>query len=380
MPQLYNHFFERLPVRRVSTDSQLDRLIVEEIARVRRIHRISLITAALLAVLGFLSYYLPIDLFPHLFPATVVNLPLIEATRIAWSELLWCVILTMIELYLLVLLNIAGVHEIAVATGFINPNNKSERSETLLGIGLEKKTREVNRYGIDPFQGLNKWALLLYNLILRLKGWLATQVIRYLLRLLLGRYAVRTLLNYSGMPIYMALNAYSVHNVLREARVVIMGQTVISQLMQRLPTLDLSNSEKDLLYDTLQYIAISKRDFHLNHYLLTRNLLEFFSIPVKSRHDLSEDYIERLKSGPGKIKALCQLVILLGFILDGKISFRERFKIRKLNRHGIIRESIRDVERYSRDYLNGSGVNALSDNYLSIIHGEIAKTAKIAID
>ncbi len=380
MLKLYNHFYQRLPVRRMSTDSQLDRLNADEIIRVRRIHRISLIAAALLAVVGFLSYYLPIDLFPHLFPATVVNLPLIGATRVAWSELLWCVILTVIELYLLVLLNIAGVHEIAVATGFINSNNKSERSDALLGIGLEKKTREASRYGIDPFQGLNKWALLLFNLILRLKGWLASQVVRYLLRLFLGRYAVRTLLNYSGMPIYMALNAYSVHNVLREARVIIMGQTVINRLMQRLPALDLSDSEKDLLYDTLQYIAISKRDFHLNHYLLTRNLLEFFSIPVKSKHALSEDYIERLRSGSGKIKALCQLVILLGFILDGKISYRERFKIRKLNNHVIIRESIKDVERYLRDYLNGSGVDALSDTYLSSIHGEIAKIAKIAKD
>ena len=83
---------------------------------------------------------------------------------------------------MLTLLNIVGVHEIAVATGFLTADTKPGRMPDLLSIGLERKTTEVTRYGIDPFEGLHPWMLFLFNLVLRLKGWLANQAVRYLVR------------------------------------------------------------------------------------------------------------------------------------------------------------------------------------------------------
>jgi hypothetical protein len=355
-------------VRNVGADDRLHLLNDKEIRHIRRNQRTVMLIAALLSVLGFLAYYLPVYCFPHLFPSIKLALPLLGTViRAPWAELLWCVLLTSIELYLLTLLNIFGAHEIAVATGFITGVTKLERAEPLLQIGLEKKTTEASRYGIDPFQGMDKRLLFLFNAILRLKGWFANQAIRFLIRLLLGRYAVRALLDFAGMPIYMAINAYSVHAVMREARVVIMGQTLITLLIARLPRRELSMAEKELLYDTLQYIAISKRDFHQNHYLLTKELLEFFLIPRKDYHRLPDDYPEKLKQAPAAAGALCRLIILLGFILDGHISWRERLKLQKLNQLGILKESYRDIRRYARDFLNGAGVESWNEAYLKLL-------------
>ncbi len=273
-----------------------------------------------------------------------------------------------VELYLLVLLNIAGVHEIAVATSFIDAQTKKEKGEALLHVGLEKKNNQASRYGIDPFQGLNKWALFLFTLLMRLKGWVGNQIVRYLLRLLLGRYAVRALLDFSGMPIYMVINALSTRKVLREAKVIIMGQALIGLFLQRLPGRELSHPEKVLLYDTLQYIAMSKRDFHQNHYLLTKSLLEYFHVSVEDEHQLPDDYLERLRSAPDSIRALCKISIILGFILDGQFSSRERLRVRRLNNLGIIRESYTDIKRYSREFLNGAGIDSWSESYLSRIN------------
>jgi hypothetical protein len=272
---------------------------------------------------------------------------------------------------LLALLNIFGAHEIAIASGFITSATKPERAESILRIGLEKRTREVSRYGIDPFQGVDARLLFLFNAVLRLKGWFANQVIRFLVRLLLGRYAVRALLDFAGMPIYMAINAYSVHAVMREARVVIMGQTMINLLIARLPQLELSEAEKELLYDTLQYIAICKRDFHQNHYLLTKALLEFFRVPGKKSHRLPDDYAERLKQSPPASAALYRLIILLGFILDGRISWRERLRLRHMNRFGVLKVSEADLKRYARDFLNGAGVDSWSEAYLICLRPEV---------
>ena len=162
--------------------------------------------AAILAILGFVGYYLPVYLAPQRFPSATVALPLLGPVRVPWGELGWAVLLTTIELFVLTLLNMVGVHEIAVATGFLTADTKPGRMPDLLSIGLERKTAEVTQYGIDPFEGLHPWMLFLFNLMLRLKGWLANQAVRYLVRLLLGRYAVRALLDFAGVPLYMRGN------------------------------------------------------------------------------------------------------------------------------------------------------------------------------
>ena len=366
----FNRFYQKLPSRNTGGDEQLHLLNEAEIRRLHQSQRLVTAIAALLSVVGFLTYYLPVYRFPRLFPSIEMAIPQIgAAVRLPWAELLWCVSLTSIELYLLTLLNIFGAHEIAVATGFITGATKPERADAILQIGLEKKTAEVNRYGIDPFQGVDRRLLFLFNAVLRLKGWFANQVLRFLTRLLLGRYAVRAVLDFAGMPIYMAINAYSVHAVMREARVIIMGQTLIDLLIARLPRRELSAAEKELLYDTLQYIAVCKRDFHQNHYMLTKALLEFFHIPAEKYHCLPDDYAERLERAPAAPTALCQLIILLGFILDGRVSWRERLRLRQMNRLGILKESHADLKRYARDFLNGAGVDSWSETYLNIASG-----------
>lgn len=362
----FNQFYQKLPAWKVGADEHLHMLNDQEIRHIRQRECLVMAIAALLSVISFLAYYLPVYRLPHLFPSIKLTVPLIGAAiRLPWAELLWCVALTSIELYLLTLLNIFGAHEIAVATGFVTSATKPERAESILQIGLERKTTEVSQFGIDPFQGVDKRLLFLFNAVLRLKGWFANQVLRFLFRLLLGRFAVRALLDFAGMPIYMAINAYSVHAVMREARVIIMGQTLINLLMSRLPQRELSAAEKELLYDTLQYIAICKRDFHRNHYLLTKALLEFFQVPGEKYHRLPDDYAERLKQAPPASAALCRLIILLGFILDGRISWRERLRLRQMNQLGVLKVSQSDVQRYARDFLNGAGVDSWSEAYLN---------------
>lgn len=324
-----------------------------------------MLLAALLSVAGFLAYYLPVYWFASLFPAG--ELALFGASfRLPWGELLWAVLLATVEVVLLTLLNIAGVHEIAVATGFLHAGNKPEKTQELLRIGLEKKTTDVIRYGIDPFQGLNKGIILLFNTTLRLKGWLGNQIIRYATRVLLGRYAVRAVLDFAGMPLYMAINAYSVHTVMREARVIIMGRTIISLLINQLPQTPLTGPEKELLYDTFQYIAICKRDFHQNHYLLTKALLEFFHIAARHTHHLPANYFARIEGSGAQIKSLCQTVILLGFILDGQLSWRERRKLRDLNAAGILTENLAEVRNHLRNFLQGRGVDSMILPYLKL--------------
>lgn len=347
----------RLPVRALPPRGDGQPLTAAALGHIRRAEWILIGAAACLAALGFLGYYLPIYHAPHLFPATTVTLPLIgRPVRLPWGELIWAVLLTTVELVLLTLLNVVGVHEIAVATGFLTPENKQDRAPALLSIGLERKTTEVTRYGIDPFEGLHPWMLFLFNLILRLKGWLANQVVRYLVRLLLGRYAVRALLDFAGVPLYMAINAYAAYSVLREAKVVLMGPEAIRALVRRVSAQDPSPIECTLVYDTLQFIAVSKRDFHQNHYLLTKELLDAWRVSAEARHRLPPDYLERLVAAPARARAICETLILSGFVLDGQLSRRELRRLDALQRLGVVPLRAADVRRRLRQFLSGGGL------------------------
>jgi hypothetical protein len=176
----------------------------------------------------------------------------------------------------------------------------------------------------------------------------------------------------------MAINAFSVRAVLREARVILMGQGVVTRLASCLPRRALSPAEQALLYDTLQFIAVSKRDFHRNHYLLTRELLARFRVPREDRHPLPPDYLDRLRAAPDGVLALCQAVILLGFVLDGHLSVRERRRLRELNARSLVPETPSEVARYIRDVLTGAGADAWLAPYLTRLAegGRPAATAR----
>ena len=368
----FRQFYARLALGAVATDDALHLLNAAERAALLRYQRRMMGAGALLSVCGFLTYYLPTYWWPALFPS--LNLIVFgSGFKLAWAATLWCIGLSIIEMYLLTLLNLTGVHAVAVATGFDKVNHPSDLgadlgADLLVRIGLETKDTAVTQFGIDPFQGLNRWLLFAFNFTLRLKGWLANTAVRFTTRLLLGRYAVRVLLDFIGMPIYMALNAWSVYAVMRQARVVVMGQALIANLMDELPARVLSSDEQTLLYDTLQFIAVSKRDFHPNHYLLTRELLRRFQIPAHEAHPLPSDYLSRLHEAAPNLQALCRLVILLGFMLDGNFSWRERSRLRALQAAGLFTESTGTVARYTKDFLNGAGIAAWSAPYLQACH------------
>ncbi|MGB1275398.1 MAG: hypothetical protein ACPG77_06575, partial [Nannocystaceae bacterium] len=113
MKLLYQRFFERLPVRAVEHDDAVHLLNEAEVRFIRNRHRIALSMAAALAVFGFLAYYLPVYYAPELFLKTSVTV-FGMSVELLWVEWLWGVVLMVIELYLLVLVNIWTVHEMAV--------------------------------------------------------------------------------------------------------------------------------------------------------------------------------------------------------------------------------------------------------------------------
>src|SRR5262249_11796292 len=105
-------------------------------------------------------------------------------------------------------------------------------------------------------------------------------------------------------------------------------------------------------------------DYHQNHDLLTERLMQRFEIPVEPYHYISANYLELLNQRHDAVGQLCRLVLILGHILDGHVSWRERRQIERLNRLGILDERYEDVVRYCADFVRGVGVEVLMQHYL----------------
>ena len=367
MKIIFNTFYNLLPIKKVNANKELFLLNEEEIKLIRRKELFAVWLAAFFGAMGVVLLYLPQYKFPQLFPS--FNLTLFGKTfPIPVIMMIYSLVLVLIEIMLLTLLNIWCAHEMAVATGFLNHENKKSphKRNLLIDIGLEKKNKQILKYGIDPMQGINKKALLLWNLLFVLKATLSNMLFKILIQRMLGRYAVRAVKDFAGLPIFAAWNAYGAKVILREARVIIMGQNLIQNVSARIrkdqkPTIHF----KELLYDTLQYIAISKRDFHQNHYLLTKELFDIYHILPKKEHWLEKGYLEKLRAANTMERSVCQLVICIGFLLDGKLSLKEKLEIHELKKAGLLDLTVDDMEKYTADFLNGKGIEGLINTFIA---------------
>lgn len=368
MNRIYSLYFQQIPIRRTPADEHLHLLNAKEIRAIRRLEWWIVGLSAVIGTNGVLLLYLPQYFFPAWFPISHFTIPWLDFPfDISIIGTIYGSGLAFVEVWLLYLLNLYGAHEIAVTTGFLDRQTKADtnRTNTLLQIGLEKKDKQILRYGIDPYQGLPKRSVLLISLFFSMKATLSNVLVKIFLRRILGRYAVREVMDLAGIPVFAFWNAIATRVVLREARVVIMGQNLIERLLERLDNQqDMSVEAKGLIYDTLQYIAICKRDYHRNHYYLTHRLLTHLNISAKAKHILSKNYVEQLSSAPVEVANLCRLIIVFGLVLDGELSWREKQRIAVLNKKHLLTEKFNQIQRYKNDFLNGRGLETVINKYL----------------
>lgn len=352
---------------RVKVDDQLFLLNEQEIRAIRNREKLAICISAFIGAMGVLLQYIPYYKYPEWFHARTVTV-LDRTFDLPLIFLAYSILLVAIELILLTMLNIWCTHEIAVATGFLDHKTKPspDKRNLMLDIGLEKKNKQVLTYGIDPLLGLNKKALLIWNLIFILKATLTNMFFRFMIQRVMGRSVVKAVQDFAGIPVFAFWNAYGTYKILKEARVVIMGQNLIEELIGKLQRRgEISEEGKSLISDTMQYIAVSKRDFHQNHYIMTRNLFEYFGIEERNGDWDENIFLEKIDQADPKLRENCILLILVGLILDGRISSREKARIRKLYGSGHIPFDVRDMEVLANDFKEGRGIQDVFKRYLA---------------
>lgn len=369
MLRLFTFFFRKLPVRSGIADDQLYLLSKAEQETLRKLERFILLISAAIGAVMVLVLYIPQYIFTDWFAESVYRIPFTALEfSLSVTSLVYGIVLVYIEILMLTALHLYCAHEIAVRTGlFRSTESKQQHSATqLILIGMEKKDKSLSLYGLDPFQGLSRTAIFLRNLLFALKATLSNLLIKILLQRILGRYALRAVLDLLGIPIFAFWNAWASYRVLREARVVIMGENLLNELAKRLQG-NFSPAEHDLIYDALQYVAISKRDYHSNHSRLAALIIHRFEIKRRSVHKLSANFYDNLKAAPVDVQAICKLIITLGIVVDGYYSNREKRRVDALIKSGILPFTSEQVKQWSKDFTAGRGIQSMLSKFPEVI-------------
>lgn len=360
-------FWERYAYRQLSQNvrtQESDDLFIlseEEKQSLKSIRNKTYLKAGLAGALGIILLYVPYHIFEEtLFPKRNIWIPLYnDYMELEIEFLIYSVLLVFIEIWYLTFINIKAVDAISKACGCLNPNDPrfDEDVDSLIQVGLEKKHEELKKVGINPYEGLSKWGVLAFQVLIKLKAAISGFIWKLFVSKLLGRYALRLVVDVLGAPLYAAWNIYGSRKVMNEARVRVMAPPLINHFSLQLEEEFRGNEEfKSVIYPTLQAISVSKRSFHYNHFLLATSLLTRFNIEVKTDPSYDKGFLKKVDDySPAVQKAVSKLIVF-GILIDGGLSQIEKRSLIRLKKEGVLPYSLETVKKWSKDYFEGKGL------------------------
>ena len=360
----FNYFIKMVKEQAVEAEDEFHILNEKEVKSIQQIRTWALGWSAALGVLGVVVLYIPYHLWKAtLFPDTTMTLPWVGEQKLPIIFTIYSTILVVIELYYLTIVNLQAVHKMAKVCGFPQKDDPDyeKHLEGLYSIGMERDSKEMQKYGINPLAGINKYYLMIVVLLNRLKGTITNLVVKLIFKRLLGRIVLRVYIDLLGMPVYAFWNALAAHKVLREAKIRIMAPNLINQLTNQLYD-ELKHDEqfKDFLYDALQLIAVVKRTFHHNHYLLVEKLITKFDIPIKEEQAemLKKDaLLDKVKSINAEAREGIAKLCIFGMMIDGSLSNKERDLLDELQNLDLIKYEWKTLKKWEQSFVNGQGLD-----------------------
>lgn len=348
----------------VQQGNDLFLLSENEISLLEKNRKTTYLKAGTAGVLGVILLYVPYHIYGStLFETHDVWIPFYEQyIPLEVSFLIYSVVLVFAEIWYLTFLNINAVSNISHICG--HPNTSDENYESnlnaLVYVGLEKKQKQLKSIGINPHDGLSKFGLILFQVAIKLKAAASNIVFKLLVKKALGRYALRFVLDFAGIPVYAFWNIWGSHKVMNEARIRVMAPPLIKKLVHKVYLDQKDNPEfRYYIYDTLQLISQSKRSFHYNHFVLAICVLDQFDIEIKREPQHNPNFLDDIPKQSEKTINGIEKLLLFGIIIDGKISFREKRAIRFLIKKGVIQQKEETVLGWSKEYFKGKGINSL---------------------
>jgi hypothetical protein len=330
-----------------------------DLAEIRTIQRNAVILAALAGALtGGLFGGIEILLRDDLTPAA--GQCWLDTWRPWTLYLILALLVSGAEIVALYWLTLRRAARVALTAGL----DLSEQAiEKVLAVGLSRAALEMPNphctiYGIDPYAQVPRWRLIGYALLYRLKVGATSFVLRILLRRVLARAAVRSLVPLIAIPVFAVWNALVIGWVMREVQIRAAGPVAVDDLVERITNSgqDLDETLRPLILQTITESIVRARDAHPNFVLLLTRLRERCGIEPSS---IEPDWaaacrqIGQLDDAPRRL--LLEIAIATA-VLNGRTRRSQRELLAELQRSCDIELAEDALTALRRAFIKGQGL------------------------
>lgn len=268
---------------------------------------------------------------------------------------MYAVLMLFPEIWLLNMLNIYAVRRICEIYRYpaVSENDYEEQVALLTEAGLEMPAKHMQLLEINPYVGLTKFSYYALLLGTKLKATLSNVVMKFVVRRLLGRYALRIVTDLLGIPIFAFWNAWTSRQVIKETQMRIVSAAATRDFMQDFTPEDLSRI-REKLRKLFHFIAQQKRQYNFALYSFMKEVLEI--LPGLELSYDREVKIDELFDSNEEDNILVARLLIFGLIVDGSLSVKERLTIRKIVREEWFPISVDEMEAILKGYVNGEGL------------------------
>ena len=320
---------------------------------IREVKNRTMAQAALIGVLGILLFYLPQYFWPGFFANT--DLTIADTTYgLPLVRILFGLLLLYLEINLLLHLNIRAVRVIMAVCQFprLYDAQYERHLRALSDAAMDRDNLGHLHFGLDPYLVLPQWGLMLFLVVNKLKALATTLTLRLVLRV--SRAGVSSLADLIGMPVMAFWNAWATRSIIHEAQVRVMAPLTIREFVDELHEEWHQNDVFcQLIPEALQFVAIPKRQYNYAHLVFTETLMDRFGLTVIRP---TGGFLEKLAQAPDDVRQGLERLIIFGALIDGKLSWFERRRLRQLRKKGWLTHTLTSIETIGKAFNRGEGL------------------------
>lgn len=336
-------------------------LSAKERKAIKQIKKRAIFWSAFTGAMAIFVYYFLSVFFADTIKEYTVQLKTLNDSTLTVPYLIVIInfVLVFIELIILNRINLSAVAKIAKICGFPGKEDslKEKHIEQLFNIGLDAKNKEAVRFGINPYYGIPKLFLLIYTLFFMLKATLSNFLVKMILIKLFPRLGFRTLVDLFGAPIFAFWNAWATFKIIECAKIYIMAPSLIQRMINETDCIRTDVNLKENIYNAMHIVATLKRNYHYNHFVLIDRIINSFGlVDLKGMVPNEKSFFLNLKKMDEKMKKAYSKIILMGVIVDGKVSRKEMKNLRIMYENSVINVNPVETKNWCKKFINGEGL------------------------
>lgn len=251
------------------------------------------------------------------------------------------------------------VHELSCVAGLDLVGGRKDRrlAEALARAALELPDPASPVFGIDPLRGASKAQLLAAAALYKLKVSLSTFLTKLLVRRMLGRAALRTLVPFVAVPVTAVWNAGVCWRVLRQARLRTFGPSAAAELVGVAlgPVTSLSARGRLAAYRAVGSAVVAKRVMHPNLVALLLELRSRVGEPSQATLDDAAALLDDLRELPAAERRAVLELLSVASVIDGRLTRTERRLVERAREAAGLSADLSATRRLFDAFVGGEG-------------------------